>query len=111
MENDWESAVSDEPEELYALWYGAVAGSRTAWRATIEDGGLDVSVERGGPEWIVSRRRILIDVGQVDVGHRTQQRIDILLEENLKHTGHADVLREAIDGVRGNDPPPDDNSA
>jgi len=25
-------------------------------------------------------------------------------EEYLKHTGHADVLREAVDGLRGNDP-------
>jgi hypothetical protein len=23
---------------------------------------------------------------------------------HLKHTGHADVLREAVDGLRGNDP-------
>ena len=42
----------------------------------------------GDPNWVTNRRRILID----------------LLEEYLKHTGHADLLREAIDGLRGNDP-------
>jgi Protein of unknown function (DUF664) len=40
------------------------------------------------PRWSSNRRRILID----------------LLEEYLKHTGHADVLREAVDGLTGNDP-------
>jgi hypothetical protein len=47
-----------------------------------------VTIERGSPDWVVNRRRILVD----------------LLEEYLKHTGHADVLREAVDGLRGNDP-------
>lgn len=28
-----------------------------------------------------------------------------LLEQYLRHTGHADLLREAIDGLVGNDPP------
>ncbi|MFC9688090.1 DUF664 domain-containing protein [Kribbella sp. NPDC056951] len=82
----WESAVSDEPEELYALWYGSVERSRATWVELAGD--LDVEVDEGDPDWITSRRRILVD----------------LLEEYLKHTGHADVLREAVDGLRGNDP-------
>jgi hypothetical protein len=49
---------------------------------------LDVIVDDEDPDWMTNRRRILID----------------LLEEYLKHTGHADVLREAVDGLRGNDP-------
>jgi hypothetical protein len=52
------------------------------------DDGLDVVIDDGDPEWAQNRRRILID----------------MLEEYLKHTGHADVLREAVDGLRGNDP-------
>lgn len=54
----------------------------------VADGGLQTRVESGSPDWIVNRRRILID----------------LLEEYLKHTGHADMLREAVDGLVGNDP-------
>ena len=30
-----------------------------------------------------------------------------LVEEYGRHTGHADLLREAIDGVTGEDPPGD----
>jgi hypothetical protein len=91
VENDewgWESAVTDDPQELYALWYGAAERSRAAWAEMSVGGGRDVTVERGSPDWVVNRRLILVD----------------LLEEYLKHTGHADVLREAVDGLRGNDP-------
>ncbi|MEU4287003.1 DUF664 domain-containing protein [Kribbella sp. NPDC026596] len=84
----WESAVTDDPQELYGLWYGSVERSRTAWATMSADGGLDVKVDDADPAWIKNRRRILID----------------LLEEYLKHTGHADVLREAVDGLSGNDP-------
>jgi hypothetical protein len=88
MENGrwgWQSAVTDEPADLYALWYGAVERSRTAWAEMIIDGGLDVIVEDADPAWNKNRRRILVD----------------LLEENLIHLGHVDVLREGVDGRRG----------
>jgi Protein of unknown function (DUF664) len=88
----WSSAVIDEPTALYALWYGAVERSTAAWKSMLADGGLDVVVEGDDQDWIKNRRRYLID----------------LLEEYLKHTGHADMLREAVDGLRGNDPPPVD---
>lgn len=52
------------------------------------DGGLNVEVDEGDPDRISNRRRFMID----------------LLEEYLRHTGQADLLREAIDGRRGNDP-------
>jgi hypothetical protein len=29
-----------------------------------------------------------------------------LVEEYGRHTGHADLLREAVDGLAGEDPPP-----
>lgn len=84
----WESVLTDDPQELYGLWYASVERSRAAWAAMSADGGLDTMVADADPEWVKNRRRILID----------------LLEEYLKHTGHADVLREAVDGLRGNDP-------
>lgn len=90
-ENDawgWESAVTDEPEALYALWYGAVERSRLTWAGMIDDGGLDVTPPVGD-DYVVNRRRILTD----------------LLEENLIHTGHASILREAVDGLKGNGAP------
>jgi hypothetical protein len=84
----WESAVTDDPHELYALWYHEALRARADWAELSANGGLDVALERDDPDWVVSRRRVLVD----------------LLEEYLKHTGHADVLREAVDGLRGNDP-------
>jgi hypothetical protein len=84
----WESAVTDDPQELYALWYASVARSRATWAELTAGTGLDTTVDEGDPDWITNRRRILID----------------LLEEYLKHTGHADLLREPIDALRGNDP-------
>ena len=84
----WESAVDDSPAELYALWYSGATHARAAWADLSAHDGLDVLVDDPDPAWTKNRRRILAD----------------LLEEYLKHTGHADVLREAVDGIRGNDP-------
>lgn len=89
--DDFQSAVADQPEALYALWYGAVERSRIAWIEMIAAGGLDVPISGGTDDWIMNRRRLLVD----------------LLEEYMKHTGHADLFREAIDGLVGNDRPGD----
>lgn len=90
---DWEftSSATDAPEELYALWDAAVERSRARFAAALADGGLDQLVhasEPGGRH--ASLRRLLCD----------------LLEEYGRHTGHADLLREAADGLVGEDPPP-----
>ena len=53
-------------------------------------GGLDQRIALGAPEWHVSLRRLLLD----------------LVEEYGRHTGHADLLREAVDGRTGEDPEP-----
>ncbi|ACQ79002.1 protein of unknown function DUF664 [Beutenbergia cavernae DSM 12333] len=87
---DWESAADDSPEELYALWHGAVAGARTALAAVVADGGLDArwkfTMSGGEPPNV---RRYLVDMH----------------EEYARHVGHADLFREAIDGLVGEDPP------
>ncbi|MGK5444527.1 DUF664 domain-containing protein [Micromonospora sp. URMC 105] len=85
------SAAEDRPEDLYALWDGAVARSRARLAAALADGGLDQFVHVGGPDGSrASLRRLLCD----------------LIEEYGRHTGHADLLREAVDGLTGEDPPP-----
>ncbi|MBA8795912.1 hypothetical protein FHX74_003553 [Friedmanniella endophytica] len=84
----WASALEDEPDELYALWYREAERGRRLWAELSRDGGLDATIDEGDPDWVTSRRRLLVD----------------LLEEYLRHTGHADLLREAVDGLRGNDP-------
>jgi hypothetical protein len=83
---DWHSAVDDEPDHLYALWYDCVARARAVWAGIDPDVPSDLRDDGGQ---VATARRIQID----------------LLEEYLRHTGHADLLREAIDGLVGNDPP------
>jgi hypothetical protein len=82
---DWHSAIDDEPEYLYSLWYDAVARAKAVW-AEVDP---DTPSVQTWDEGVVSARRIQID----------------LLEEYLRHTGQLDLLREAIDGLVGNDPP------
>ena len=89
---DWEftSAAADPPEQLYALWDGAVARSRERLAAALADGGPDQLVHLAWPDGRrLSLRRLLCD----------------LIEEYGRHTGHADLLREAVDGRVGEDPP------
>jgi hypothetical protein len=87
---DFTSAADDTPEQLYALWDGAVERSRSRLDAALADGGLDhlvhVSADDGRR---ASLRRLVCD----------------LIEEYGRHTGHADLLREAVDGLVGEDPP------
>jgi hypothetical protein len=91
--NDWEfaSAADDTPQQLYAVWDGAVERSRSRLDAALADGGLDRLVHASDPDGRrASLRRLVFD----------------LVEEYGRHTGHADLLREAVDGRVGEDPPP-----
>ncbi len=93
-DDDWEltSAADDTPEELYAMWDAAVARSRAALAAALAEDGLDQPVHLTAPDGShASLRRLVCD----------------LIEEYGRHTGHADLLREAVDGVTGEDPPAD----
>jgi Protein of unknown function (DUF664) len=83
--------ASKSPEELYALWDGAVRRSHRRLGAVLATGGLDQPVHLEWPgRGHLNLRRLVCD----------------LLEEYGRHTGHADLLREAVDGVTGEDPPP-----
>ena len=89
---DWPfaSAAGDSPDQLYALWDDAVERSRGRLAAALADGGLDQLADIFGPDGRhASLRRLLFD----------------LVEEYGRHTGHADLLREAVDGRVGEDPP------
>lgn len=90
--NDWEfeSAASDSPEYLYQLWDGAVGRSRARLSAALAGGGLGQRVHASVPDGThASLRRLLCD----------------LIEEYGRHAGHADLIREAADGLVGEDPP------
>jgi len=85
------SAADDSPENLYALYDGAVRRSHRRLAAVLANGGLDQPVHIQLNLGHLSLRRLLFD----------------LLEEYGRHTGHADLLREAVDGRVGEDPPMD----
>lgn len=89
---DWASAADDSPEDLYALWNHAVARSRRMVTDALAEGGLDSPGRFTWPDGRTpNMRRILLD----------------MIEEYARHVGHADLLRESIDGLVGEDAPRD----
>ena len=86
---EWRSAADDSPEYLEALWREACDSSRAAVAEALAAGGLDFLAV--GSDWDVrpSLRRMLVD----------------MVEEYARHTGHADLIRESIDGLVGEDAP------
>jgi hypothetical protein len=86
---EWTSAADDSPEELRALWLQAVGRSEAAVDEALADGGLDRRLAVS--EWTETPnlRRVLVD----------------MIEEYARHTGHADLIRESIDGLVGEDAP------
>jgi hypothetical protein len=85
---EWHSAAGDSPESLMTLWREATGRSRSAVSQVLAEGGLD-QLGRGFTGDKASLRRILID----------------LIEEYSRHVGHADLIRESVDGLTGEDPP------
>lgn len=88
---EWHSAADDDPQRLYALWLAATERSRAVMAQVLPNGGLDqpvtaVTDDEGNHP---NLRRWIVD----------------LIEEYSRHTGHADLIREAIDGRVGEDPP------
>lgn len=86
---EWRSAAHDAPAALYELWQGAVDRSRRAVAQLLGAGGLDQPTKLTDDGQPMNVRRILVD----------------LHEEYARHLGHADLLREAIDGLVGEDAP------
>ena len=86
---DWSSASEDSPEELRTLWLEAVARSQAATDVALADGGLDRLLAVSDRSETPTLRRVLVD----------------LIEEYARHTGHADLIRESIDGLVGEDAP------
>jgi uncharacterized damage-inducible protein DinB len=87
---DWEfrTAADDSPEELRRLLDEAIAAADRNIRQVLDDGGLDalsVRESRRPEEDRFSLRWILLH----------------MIEEYARHNGHADLIRESIDGSTG----------
>jgi uncharacterized damage-inducible protein DinB len=87
---EWHSAAQDSPEQLMTLWRDAVARSRASLAEALASGGLDQLGRFTWPDGqSPSLRRTLVD----------------LIEEYARHNGHADLIRESVDGLTGEDAP------
>jgi uncharacterized damage-inducible protein DinB len=83
---EWQSAAHDSPEQLRSLWRAAVTRSRSLVTEAMADGGLERPAERPWPDGSTpSLRWILVH----------------MIEEYARHNGHADLLRESVDGQTG----------
>lgn len=82
---DWEfrTATTMDPDELRKRYRAACERSRQA--AAQADSLDQMSVFKGANDWQFSLRWVLLH----------------LIEETARHAGHADLLREAIDGTVG----------
>lgn len=83
-DGDWEfhSAPHDSPAYLRELYHAACERSRRATDDTVLDA-LAAGVDRSGEHW--SLRWVLLH----------------LIEETARHLGHADFIRDSIDGTVG----------
>lgn len=86
---EWRTAADDAPGRLMSLWEESVHRSRALVAEALADGGLDRPASFRWPDGRTpSLRRLLID----------------MIEEYARHVGHADLIRESVDGLVGEDP-------
>jgi uncharacterized damage-inducible protein DinB len=89
---EWRTGAQDAPEGGYVLWRSAVQRSREVVAGVLREQGLDGAARftwRDGRTRSV--REMLLD----------------MIEEYARHTGHADLLRESVDGLVGEGAPAD----
>ncbi len=83
---DWHSAAGDTPGQIHGLWQDTVARSQTRVAEALADGGLERPARRAWPDGRApSLRWILVH----------------MIEEYARHNGHADLIRESLDGLTG----------
>ncbi|MEU4249393.1 DinB family protein [Amycolatopsis sp. NPDC026612] len=83
---DWDSAADDTPERLRELWEDAVERSRAVVGEALANGDLAQRARRARLDGSTPSLRWI-------VVH--------MVEEYCRHNGHADLIRESIDGSAG----------
>jgi uncharacterized damage-inducible protein DinB len=82
---DWRTAADDAPDELRENWQRAVEQARGHVADALAEGGLDQPAKHAPEGSPPSLRWILCH----------------MIEEYARHNGHADLIRESIDGQTG----------
>jgi uncharacterized damage-inducible protein DinB len=89
---EWRTGAQDDPDEVYALWRSSVQRSEDVVIAVLQEGGMDAAAQFTGRDGRAATvREMLLD----------------MIEEYARHTGHADLLRESVDGLVGEGAPPE----
>jgi uncharacterized damage-inducible protein DinB len=88
---EWRTGALGPPDEVLRVWRAAVDRSRELVTQVIEERGLDGPASFTWPDGRTPTVRVMI--------------LD-MIEEYARHTGHADILREAVDGRVGEGAPP-----
>ena len=83
---DWHSADQLSPDEIHSIWQASVECSRELVAEALADGGLDRLCAQPWPDGTAPSLRWI-------VVH--------MIEEYARHNGHADLLRESVDGETG----------
>ncbi len=87
---EWRTARHDSPADLDRLWRQGVARSRRVVDQVLRSRGLDGAASFTSPDGRTPTvRAMLLD----------------MIEEYARHCGHADILREAVDGRVGEGAP------
>lgn len=83
---EWHSAADDTPEQIHNLWTAAVERARESAQQAVADGGL---AREAAHRWPDGR------------GPSLRWIFMHMIEEYARHNGHADLIRESIDGATG----------
>ena len=83
---DWRTAAEESPAVLYERWQDAVQRARRVFTEELVDRGRSMGDARAP---FPSPRYVLLN----------------MIEEYARHNGHADLIRESVDGLVGHDPP------
>jgi uncharacterized damage-inducible protein DinB len=83
---EWHSAVSDTPEQLRAIWLENVERSRECVTEALAEGDVGQPGTRTWPDGRTPSMRWILT-------H--------MIEEYARHNGHADLIRESVDGETG----------
>lgn len=83
---DWHSAAGDAPMDIFTLWHASVEHSRELADEALRDGGLD---------------RLAKQTRSDGSTHNLRWIMVHMIEEYARHNGHADLIRESLDGSTG----------